>query len=541
MGGDIERVVYVLRPPDARDEADALGVGDCVRERLREAGIGGELQNTHLAELVRPEVCAVIGEGRLDGRHHPVHIVGVLRVIVDLDGDVLPVVAPDGIAGREERVEVQDGGIHLVMEVAASVLHPLALQVAGRQCDLVRVGADRRIKVHPVRVVGKVGVAAGVQVRERGHAGAGLQPLFAAVAGVGQLAAGLVADGRKAGVTDAQKRAVAGDARVWRVVGKAALLIGKVECHGHAAARRERLCQMIDVVAVFFVRLCPRRPARERERTDRHLPVYQHMDVRDRLPCLVEHLVGAAHDVLPRRRVEVRLHRNASDARLRQALVALILLLIARLELPGPVRREVVVQHVRVVEDKAAQDDESQHRQGQHGPRAPVPPGQSRPAPLRPIGLRPAHPQQGGQNAQDHRKGRPVEREPEHGLDIRPETVHVRVLQRGYPGKQKQVVFQAKLRQDDAGHQEGEDHQGVPEELMVDEGMDEERQHGEQNERGEDGPVKVGEVEADLEVEIAVARLDKHARDDQDQHQKRLRQHQGGQLAAVDQGCGHGQ
>ena len=54
----------------------------------------GKLDDPHLAVLVGAEVGGEVVERLLDRVDHPVDVVVVRLVVVDLDGDVVPAVAP---------------------------------------------------------------------------------------------------------------------------------------------------------------------------------------------------------------------------------------------------------------------------------------------------------------------------------------------------------------------------------------------------------------------------------------------------------------
>ena len=100
--GDIERVVegiFVVLVKTG-DEADRLRERHGVGERLCELLIARELENAHLAVLVRAERGLEIVEGLLDRVDHPVDVVVVSGVMVDLNRNVTVTVALDLILGR---------------------------------------------------------------------------------------------------------------------------------------------------------------------------------------------------------------------------------------------------------------------------------------------------------------------------------------------------------------------------------------------------------------------------------------------------------
>ena len=65
-----------------------IGVGERLRERL----VARELDDPELLVLVGPEVRREVVEPGLGGRDHPVEVVLVARLVVDLDRDVVPAV-----------------------------------------------------------------------------------------------------------------------------------------------------------------------------------------------------------------------------------------------------------------------------------------------------------------------------------------------------------------------------------------------------------------------------------------------------------------
>ena len=99
-------------------------------QRLREARVARELDDAHLAVLVGAERVGEVVERLLHRVDHARDVVGVPGVVVDLDRDVVPAVARHLPVAREVGEEAEDRPVHLVVEVAAAALGPLALEVA---------------------------------------------------------------------------------------------------------------------------------------------------------------------------------------------------------------------------------------------------------------------------------------------------------------------------------------------------------------------------------------------------------------------------
>ena len=59
---DVEDVIDFVTITDVSDEADGLRVRNRVGEGLSETGVARELDNAHLAMLIRAEVRLVIGQ-----------------------------------------------------------------------------------------------------------------------------------------------------------------------------------------------------------------------------------------------------------------------------------------------------------------------------------------------------------------------------------------------------------------------------------------------------------------------------------------------
>ena len=103
-----------------------------------------------LVKLKRAEVLRAVVQGGLQTIHHAVEIKLVPGVVVNLEVHVVPAVAAHGIASGIERVQIQDGRVHFVMEIAAAILDPFLLQIAGHDRDLVGAGADCGLEIDPV-------------------------------------------------------------------------------------------------------------------------------------------------------------------------------------------------------------------------------------------------------------------------------------------------------------------------------------------------------------------------------------------------------
>ena len=245
---DVERVVHIVRLLDAGDEADGFRVWNRIRQRLGEACITRELDDTHLMVLIWSEVPCVIIERFLDRVDHPLDIPAVCRMIVhgDVDAAVgrLPLIGRHCITSGLKRPQVQDRRIHLVVEESAPTLGPLALEIPRRDGDLIGLRADRGIVLQPVRVVADVIVRADRRIRRRLHARHRWQLLLFSVVVVRELGAGLVSDTRhERRVLD--ERAVGREVSVVDRVGKASRRAGQIERQNQRITRRERRCQLV--------------------------------------------------------------------------------------------------------------------------------------------------------------------------------------------------------------------------------------------------------------------------------------------------------
>jgi len=93
--GDVEHEVDVLGIAQVGDEANRLRVRNGVGEALRKARVARELDDAHLVVLVRREVRSEIVERLLRSFDHPLDVVRMLGVVVDLDRHAVPVAALD--------------------------------------------------------------------------------------------------------------------------------------------------------------------------------------------------------------------------------------------------------------------------------------------------------------------------------------------------------------------------------------------------------------------------------------------------------------
>src|SRR5258708_8469356 len=135
-----------------RNETNALRKWNSVGERLRKTGIAWEFDNAQLMEMERAEIGAAVSERRLHAVGHAVQVEFVAGLVVDLQVYVVPAVAPHLVPPGIEGEEVQNRGVHLVMEVPAPVLYPFFLQISWCNGDLVGAGADSGFEIDPVAV-----------------------------------------------------------------------------------------------------------------------------------------------------------------------------------------------------------------------------------------------------------------------------------------------------------------------------------------------------------------------------------------------------
>ena len=259
MCGDEVGEVDVVGLLYAADEADAFRERDGVGEGLGEVAVARELEDAELVELVGAVVFLVVGEAGLGGGDHVIDVVGVVRVVVDLDVDgavdALVDVAFDVVAGGDVGEEVEDLDVaHAVGEVVAAVLVPVALEVAGRDGDLglafgvVVRGADDGVVGDPVGVLGEEVGAAAEGVAALGEILYGAEVFFATAAWVGEFEVGGVADGGE--VAAVKEGAGVGELGALAAIAEAARAVADVEVHVHFFAGSEGLIERVDGVEI---------------------------------------------------------------------------------------------------------------------------------------------------------------------------------------------------------------------------------------------------------------------------------------------------
>ena len=430
------------------DEADRFRIRNGVGEALREARVARELEDAHLAVLVRRELRGEVVE-RLPRRvDHAIDVVRMLGVVVDLDRQAVPIAALHLPARRQVAEERQHRAVHLVVEVTASVLGPLALQIARRERDLVRAGADCGLEVDPVGIREAHG-AARRRVFELGCTRHVAEPALAALVAIDDLRSLAVPEMREHGhaveeravVVELRAQVAAAGGRRHARVGEATLraLHGEIEIHRRAG--RQRLPQLVDAVAGLLVvdrqlRICRRSQFQLRAR------IHRYVQLPDRRSVLVDDAIVAADLYAALLGVDVHVRAHVDDARLRQVLVLAILLLVARLAIERDVRGQVLVQNVGVVEDPAADRDEDQR---QHCDRrcparraAHASPARHRP---RHDGAAPRTQKRRGDQQQHRDEHRPVRLEPTPTGAAVPVAVHVRISQLWGAAKDVEVVL----------------------------------------------------------------------------------------------------
>ena len=213
-------------------------------------------------------------------------------VVVHLDRDVLVHAFLELPACGKVGVEIQHGPIHLVAEAAASLAGEFLFQVARRQGDLVRRGADGGLEVDPVGIVGQVGVGARGLVFQLGHAHGLAKVALATLVAVLDLSVLAVAETREHAAVD--EAAVLDDLLLCRLVGNAVGVEVQVEADLAFFTWLQGLVQAIDAIAKRLVVQAQLR-APHFDCRQGLVIVHHHVHVGDRHGMRVVDPVNAAH------------------------------------------------------------------------------------------------------------------------------------------------------------------------------------------------------------------------------------------------------
>lgn len=111
-----------------------------------------------MAIRVGTELLREVVQRGLDAPDHALQVLGVPRVMEDLDGDIFPVSFTHRVIRREQRVLIPDGAICDVVVIAAPGLCPCPLQLPRRNGDLILVRAHGRVEGDPLAGPGQAGV-----------------------------------------------------------------------------------------------------------------------------------------------------------------------------------------------------------------------------------------------------------------------------------------------------------------------------------------------------------------------------------------------
>src|SRR5271165_1647348 len=120
-------------------------------------------------KLERAEILGTVGQRLFHALHHRVQVELVAGLVINLQVDTVPTVSPYRVARRLYRIDVQDGSVHLVMEVATAVLYPLLLKISGGDGNLIFAGADDCVIVDPVSIEADAVVLARRHIIELGQ------------------------------------------------------------------------------------------------------------------------------------------------------------------------------------------------------------------------------------------------------------------------------------------------------------------------------------------------------------------------------------
>ena len=125
------------------------------------------------------------------------------------------------------------GRAHAVLEEVPAIGLPIALQVSGRDRDLVRRSADHRVISDPVRFAAEENCSLSARVSAVCHLFEQRKLFFAAAARIVQFHVGVVADKRK--VAGVEKRAVVGEFGQFITVAEATALVAYVARKTHVS------------------------------------------------------------------------------------------------------------------------------------------------------------------------------------------------------------------------------------------------------------------------------------------------------------------
>lgn len=286
------------------------------------------------------------------------------------------------------------------MEIAAAILHPFLLQVAGHDCDLVGTRTDRAFEIHPVGICGDVVVLARCLILQFRQSGRFLQSVAVAGAVIDQLHVLKISNERQ--ITAVDEAPVVHDVAIGSGIDKSRVWIRQREVERDAAVRRQRLREAIDVEAqrrIFNDRCLP---AFQAEHPHLHVRARNHIHIlrpdghRHAVDCgigLVLQPLLAAEDGEPLFGKEVNIHLHVGQPWLWHRLVLLVLDLVLRPRLLNFEGREIGIQNVRVVVNVAAHCGKEQpERRNAHACRR----REARSRQLQPIaqaGFHAAHPQ----------------------------------------------------------------------------------------------------------------------------------------------------
>ena len=244
---DIDRILIILH---LRDEANGFREGNCIRKRLGETGISGELDDPHLPMLIGTEMFRVIIQRFLDRGDHPVDVVFMTFLVPDLNGNIVPPVATQAVLRTQEGEEMQDRTVHFVLEIMSVALFPVLYQIARGNGTLARCGTYCGLESDPVGIPGDIIAHHRRTVIDPGHSGLRLQPVFLARRILAQLRLRIITDRREQAAVD--ERSVIDHRRVH----PGEISVGNkfhFEIKPDAVARQDRLLQTIQADAMIRI------------------------------------------------------------------------------------------------------------------------------------------------------------------------------------------------------------------------------------------------------------------------------------------------
>ncbi|MNM84956.1 hypothetical protein D3C81_970610 [compost metagenome] len=246
--GIIDRIFLLLI--DISNKTDRFGKRNCICKGLRESSrCARKFNNTQLSMRVSTVFFRIVSQRSLTGSHHPIEVIGMPLMVINLQINPVPLIFFDFIFGRIKSKKVQDFRIHFILIVLTTIFFPLFCEIARSNSQLILGRTYCSFKTDPIGIVGYIVILQSPFVSLRSHSIAIRKSILFADIIIYQLAPVKIAYIRKKHIVDKCTIALHRRFFIYPGIGRT----NSTKFQHNRIARSHRLLEFINVEIIFIV------------------------------------------------------------------------------------------------------------------------------------------------------------------------------------------------------------------------------------------------------------------------------------------------